>query len=98
MTKPRRAPDKHEERFLDAYRPGAFARPSVTVDVVVFTLLERRLHVLLVRRDEHPFKGSWALPGGFVRVSDDRRDQGEDLDAAAYRELSEETGLSGKAV
>jgi 8-oxo-dGTP diphosphatase len=50
--------------------------------------------VLLVERNEHPYKGRWALPGGFVRVSDDRNDQGEDLDAAALRELEEETGLS----
>lgn len=83
-----------EARFLERYRPGVYPRPSVTVDLVVFTVLDRLLHVLLVRRSEHPFKGRWALPGGFVRVGDDRGDQGEDLDAAAHRELLEETGLS----
>jgi 8-oxo-dGTP diphosphatase len=83
-----------EARFLERYRPGTYARPSVTVDLVVFTVIDRLLHVLFVRRNEHPFKGSWALPGGFVRVSDDRKDQGEDLDAAAHRELLEETGLA----
>jgi 8-oxo-dGTP diphosphatase len=83
-----------EEGFLEGYRPADFPRPSVTVDLVVFTVLDKLLHALLVRRNEHPFKGSWALPGGFVRVSDDRKDQGEDLDAAAHRELLEETGLS----
>ena len=86
-----------EERFLEQYRPGAFPRPSVTVDLVVFTVIDKLLHVLFVRRNEHPFKGCWALPGGFVRVSDDRKDQGEDLDAAAHRELLEETGLSHTA-
>ena len=83
-----------EERFLATYRPGEYPRPSVTVDLVVFTVIDKLLHVLFVRRNEHPFKGRWALPGGFVRVSDDRKDQGEDLDAAAHRELLEETGLS----
>ena len=91
------ANESDEEKFLDQYRPAAFPRPSVTVDLVVFTVIDKLLHVLLVRRNEHPFKGRWALPGGFVRVNDDRKDQGEDLDAAAHRELLEETGLSHTA-
>jgi 8-oxo-dGTP diphosphatase len=96
MTKPaKRAREREEEdKFLDQYRPGAYARPSVTVDLVILTVVDKDLQVLLVHRNEHPFKGRWALPGGFVRVSDDRKDQGEDLDAAALRELEEETGLS----
>lgn len=89
-----RSVDPEEARFLEAYKPGAFARPSVTVDLVILTVLDKDLKVLLVQRNEHPFRGRWALPGGFVRVSDDRRDQGEDVDAAALRELEEETGLS----
>lgn len=88
----RRDPD--EQTFLERYRPGAFPRPSVTVDLVILTVHDGDLKVLLVKRNEHPFKGTWALPGGFVRVSDDRIDQGEDLDDAARRELEEETGLS----
>jgi 8-oxo-dGTP diphosphatase len=86
--------DPEEERFLEKYKAGAYARPSVTVDLVILTVLDNDLKVLLVQRNEHPFKGRWALPGGFVRVSDDRKDQGEDLDDAARRELEEETGLS----
>jgi 8-oxo-dGTP diphosphatase len=86
--------ERDEAKFLEQYRPGDFPRPSVTVDLAIFTVLDKLLHVLLVRRNEHPFKGRWALPGGFVRVSDDRENQGEDLDAAAQRELLEETGLS----
>jgi 8-oxo-dGTP diphosphatase len=64
------------------------------VDIAAFSVIDAELRVLLVRRGEHPFKGAWALPGGFVRVGDGRRDQGEDLDAAAARELEEETALT----
>ncbi len=62
-------------------------RPALTVDCVVFGLDDVGLQVLLVERNIEPFEGQWALPGGFVRV-------GESLDAAAKRELREETGLS----
>lgn len=59
---------------------------QVTVDLVVFALRDASLHVLLVRRAIQPFEGQWALPGGFVR-------EGESLEAAALRELKEETGV-----
>jgi 8-oxo-dGTP diphosphatase len=87
-----------EKKFLASYRPDRYPRPAVTVDIVVFTLLDATVNVLLVKRGEHPFKGRWALPGGFVRVTDDPHAQGEDLDAAAVRELAEETGLAGQRV
>ncbi len=64
-----------------------FARPSVAVDCVVFTYLEPQLKVLLIERRSDPFKGCWALPGGFVDID-------ESTDMAAGRELSEETGLT----
>ncbi len=89
-----RARPAEEQKYLEEYRPSDYPRPSVTVDLVIFTVQDKDLKVLLVRRDAHPFKGRWAIPGGFVRVSDDRKDQGEDLDGAALRELEEETGLS----
>jgi 8-oxo-dGTP diphosphatase len=70
-----------------------YPRPSVTVDCVVFGLNgDRNLRVLLIRRGGAPFAGALALPGGFVNVSDSG-DQGESLEAAALRELKEETGV-----
>jgi len=64
-----------------------YPRPALTVDCVVFGFDEGDLKVLLIERGLEPFKGRWALPGGFVRVE-------ETLDAAARRELQEEAGLA----
>jgi 8-oxo-dGTP diphosphatase len=70
-----------------------YPRPSVTVDCVIFGFdAQAGLQLLLIRRGAAPCRGMWALPGGFVRVSDEG-DQGEDLEAAARRELEEETGV-----
>lgn len=63
-----------------------YARPALTVDCVVFGLDEGDLKVLLIQRKLKPFKGRWALPGGFVRMD-------ETLDEAARRELVEESGV-----
>jgi ADP-ribose pyrophosphatase YjhB (NUDIX family) len=61
--------------------------PAVSVDVVIFCLRDNDLQVLLVKRGRPPFRGRWAVPGGFVEAR-------ETLQAAALRELNEETGLS----
>ena len=68
------------------YDPAEFPPFAVTVDVVILTMSDSRLHVLLVRRGVEPFEGMWAIPGGFKRPT-------ETLDQAAKRELAEETGV-----
>lgn len=74
-----------ENNFVEKYDPSVFERPSVTVDNIVWAEdREGKKHVLLVRRRGHPYKGFWALPGGFLDMDD------ENLRAAAKRELQEE--------
>ena len=68
------------------YNAEQYERPSVTVDVVIFTLINSRLHVLLVQRKHWPYADHWAIPGGFVQLD-------ESLETAARRELQEETGV-----
>ncbi len=65
-----------------------YPRPSVTVDIVLLRPGEAGLEVLLIQRGRPPFEGAWALPGGFV-------EENEPLEAAAARELQEETHLEG---
>jgi 8-oxo-dGTP diphosphatase len=82
-----------ERRFLESYDPGRFERPSVTADTVLLRRgAGRSLEALLIRRGGHPYRGFWALPGGFLDVDADT-----DLETAATRELEEETGLAPPA-
>jgi 8-oxo-dGTP diphosphatase len=91
-TSSRRSGKVAKDDVPESYDARKYPRPSVSVDIVVFTVIDADLKVLLIRRGGPPFQGDWALPGGFVRVSEGP-DQGESLDEAAHRELSEETGL-----
>lgn len=63
-----------------------YPRPAVTTDCVVFCNSSDGMSVLLIERGNEPYKGCWALPGGFL-------DMEEDGEACAIRELKEETGL-----
>lgn len=67
-----------------------YDRPALTVDAVLFGVDNDNLWVLLIKRADAPYKGRWALPGGFVDPATD-----DSTDAAIARELEEETGLSG---
>jgi len=63
-------------------------RAMVTVDAVVFRRTAGRIEVLLINRKHEPYKGKWAVPGGFIEMD-------EELEDAVARELQEETGLTG---
>jgi 8-oxo-dGTP diphosphatase len=74
------------------FKLQALERPLASVDVVIFTVLQERLHVLLVTRPDEadePFPGMWALPGGFVDIGKD-----VDLESCALRKLQQKTGVS----
>lgn len=72
----------HKHRYAYEY-----PRPAVTTDIVVLAITEGKLGTLLIRRAEDPYRGAWALPGGFLK-------EGETIEACAERELVEETGIS----
>ena len=63
-------------------------RPMVTTDAIVFDISGEKPKVLLINRGNEPFKGKWAVPGGFINMD-------EEIEDAAVRELAEETGLTG---
>ena len=86
-----------EEEFLKDYDPSKFDRLSLTTDILIFSISDdiqdnyRKLNdkyfsVLLVKRENYPFKDKWCLPGGFVKID-------EDLEDAPIRILADETGL-----
>ncbi len=63
-----------------------YPHPALTTDVVIFTIRDKELKLLLIMRGGEPYRGKWALPGGFVNLD-------EDLETGARRELAEETGI-----
>lgn len=78
-------------KTAETYDMTQYERPSVTVDVVIFSILDEELKVLLIKRKIWPYEGMWAIPGGFVKMD-------ESLENAAYRELAEETGVTSEGV
>ena len=77
-----------EKEFLAHYDASKYERPSVTADIVIFTIDEdNELNVLLIKRGGYPYKDHWAIPGGFLEAGQ------ESIDEAAARELYEETGV-----
>ena len=71
---------------MKGYDITKFERPSVTVDIVLFTIKNKDLKTLLIKRNVEPFKNMWAIPGGFIKMK-------ENLEEAAKRELLEETNV-----
>lgn len=80
-----------DAEFLKTYDAERYKHPSVTVDMLIFTIGSNgKLRLLLIKRKYPPFEGCWAVPGGFLEVEEDNS-----LDEAAARELKEETGIEG---
>ena len=86
-----------EKKFLSEYKLSDYERPSVTADVAAFMVVsedktdyrrnpESKLRILLIKRGGHPFKGMWALPGGFLQKD-------ETIEECALREIKEETNV-----
>jgi 8-oxo-dGTP diphosphatase len=75
-----------EAAFLERYNPNEFDRPSLAVDITLLTVRDRQLEVLIIKRTEHPAKGLWSLPGGFVGIN-------EELETAAQRILKAKAHL-----
>ncbi|MGL5086312.1 MAG: NUDIX hydrolase [Clostridium sp.] len=86
-----------EAEFLSNYNENNYERPSVTNDIIIFTtddkcednqrkVAKKGMQVILVRREQHPYKNTFALPGGFVSMD-------ESLETSAYRKLKEKTGI-----
>ncbi|MGN1411941.1 MAG: NrtR DNA-binding winged helix domain-containing protein [Oscillospiraceae bacterium] len=86
-----------EKEFLQNYDMSKYPRPSVAVDMAIFTvkdfqtenyrkLPQKKLNILMIKRGNYPFKDKWALAGGFVM-------KGESTEQSAKRELFEETGV-----
>jgi 8-oxo-dGTP diphosphatase len=78
-----------EKHFLKTYNIHDYDIPLVSVDIAIFSVIDDKLNVLIVKRAQHPRKGKWALPGGFINLSVDKT-----IDDAAHRKLAEKTGVT----
>ncbi len=77
-----------EEEYLAQYDASKWPHPALTGDTALFRSTVDGMQVLLIKRGNHPFKGCWALPGGFA-------EPGETIEETAARELKEEVGVEG---
>lgn len=77
-----------ESEFLKTYDSKIYEKPNSSVDVVIFSFFEGSLHVLTLKRAEHPFQGQWSLIGGFIDLTRDAS-----LEETARRKLAEKTGV-----
>ena len=77
-----------EKEFIKNYNINDYDVPLMTVDMAIFTVKQDKLHVLLVKRSQHPSMGQWALPGGFIDLKKDQQ-----LGDTARRKLKEKTGI-----
>ena len=86
-----------EEEFLKNYDSRVFQKLSMTTDIIIFSvsdeevnnyrkLSKKKFSVLLVKREDYPFKDKWCLPGGFIKIN-------EDLEEAPKRILANETNI-----
>ena len=83
------ASSQTERQFLKTYNIHDYDIPLVSVDIAIFSVIDDKLNVLTVKRAQHPRKGKWALPGGFIDLSADKT-----IDDAAHRKLAEKTGVT----
>jgi len=84
---------EEDDKFCKEYKlneKDKYEKPSVTVDILIFTVKNGKLNLMLIKRGGRPFKNQWAIPGGFLDVT-----KKETIEQTAKRELKEETNIEG---
>lgn len=81
--------DQLEKEYIKNYNPNIFKRPNIAVDTLIFTIKDNALQVLIIKRDEFPYKEWWSFVGGFIDTDNDK-----DLEETAKRKLYEKTAVS----
>ena len=78
---------QQELEFLSRYNIHDYDVPLTSVDIVIFTIIDEKVNALITQRSDYPFKGHWAIPGGFIDISTD-----QNIEQTAKRKLKEKTG------